>query len=258
MPAITDRFFHYDRQTGSGSMLNNIVAWYTEPDPWNLAPNGWSSWARPEAHKVILAITDALQMGNNTSPGDAFDSNLLAVDPAQFGNANARNYVFHTISGLRENDPPTEPWPPTEPIINNDCSGFSGKEPGQALQQVSVLSGGLRFPLCQYESFDVVFNVMAEGIVQGTPVSCSIEIPEPPPGEELDPDTLEVEYFPMGAEPGTLFHQVADLAACEPDAFYVEANEIVLCAATCTVVQADLSARLETRYGCDVGYVPAG
>jgi hypothetical protein len=51
---------------------------------------------------------------------------------------------------------------------------------------------------------------------------------------------------------------VPNLAACEPDAFWVDATDIHLCTESCALVQADEAATVRVRYGCDVGYYPSG
>ena len=41
----------------------------------------------------------------------------------------------------------------------------------------------------------------------------------------------------------------------EAEAFYIEEETIVLCPDSCESVQGDAMAKLDVRYGCDVGYV---
>ncbi|HET6584332.1 MAG TPA: hypothetical protein VFG69_12810, partial [Nannocystaceae bacterium] len=97
---------------------------------------------------------------------------------------------------------------------------------------------------------------IAEGVVENTPVACSFAIPDPPPGETIDPDTIEIDYLPGGVGPAESFHQVVDLTECAADAFYIENATIFLCPDACALVQADAAAQLDVRFGCDVGFVP--
>jgi hypothetical protein len=94
-------------------------------------------------------------------------------------------------------------------------------------------------------------------MVATTPVSCEFPIPDPPMGE-IDPDTIEIDYFPNGQPPPIAFHQVVDLAACEAEAFYIANETVILCPEACAQVQADAAAQLDVRYGCDVGFDPQG
>lgn len=248
VPAITDVYKHYDMSTGSGAFLSNILAWYSAPDPHGLAPTGYSGWLREGSLKVILAMTDGSSASNDPGDGEAFDQQLLALAPPRFGTPGDRQYVFHSIIGMSPNEPPTDPWLPGDPLQGN----------GQSIQQVSVLSGGWRFPLSQADSFDVVFQQIAQGVVEVVPIACSFAIPEPPPGETIDPNTVEIDYQPSDGSPLASFHQVTGPGACEPEAFYIDADTIFLCPEACATVQADPGAQLDVRFGCDVGFEPAG
>lgn len=248
VPAITEVYKHYDASTGSGSFLNNILAWYAAPDPHGFVPTGYQEWLREDSLKVILAMTDGASASGDPDDGNAFDQQLLALVPPRFGTPGDRQYVFHTITSMNANEPPTAPWLPGDPLQGN----------GQSIQQVSVLSGGWRFPLSQSDSFDVVFQQIAEGVVEVVPVACSFAIPDAPAGETIDPDTVEIDYQPGGGGPLASFHQVTGPGACEADAFYIQETTISLCPETCATVQADPSAQLDVRFGCDVGFEPAG
>ena len=247
VPAVTERYKHYDGITGSGAFLANILAWYTTPDPHGLAPNGYRDFLRDGTRKVILAMTDGTSASSSDADGDAFDAALLALDPPHFGTPGARDYVFHTIITMGANNPPDAPWLPGDPLQGE----------GDSIQRVSVISGGWRFPLSQTDAFDVLFQEIAKDVVMTTPIACSFPIPEPPMGT-IDPNTIEIDYQVGGVPPVKAFHQVVDLAACEADAFYIEDATVILCPDACAQVQADPAAKLDVRYGCDVGFDPAG
>ncbi|MBI5536748.1 MAG: hypothetical protein HY898_28770 [Deltaproteobacteria bacterium] len=256
VPANTPTFFHYARGTGSGGFLAAIIAYYNQADPYNLAPAGYSQWLRPEALKVFLAFTDTSSSSSLSST--QFDTQLLALQPAVFGTAQARNYVFHSIIGLKENNPPTSAWLPSDPVVSGTCTGgnYSGDlGAGKPLQEVSILTGGLRFPICQFASFDVVFKELAKEVVAVTPVACDFPFPEPPAGKTIDPDTIQLDYTPGNGGAPQTFKQVASAAACNATSFYVEGTTIHLCPQACTVVSADETATIRVRYGCDVGFV---
>lgn len=248
MPAITEVYKHYDASTGSGAFLSNIVAWYSAPDPYGFVPGGYQEWLREDSLKVILAMTDGSSASNDPGDGDAFDQQLLALVPPRFGTPGDRQYVFHSIISMNPNNPVTEPWLPADPLQGQ----------GRSIQQVSVLSGGWRFPLSEADSFDVVFQQIAQGVVEVIPIECSFAIPEPPAGETIDPDTVQIDYQPGAGGPLVAFHQVPGPGMCEPEAFYIEASTIFLCPEACASVQADTAAQLDVRFGCDVGYEPAG
>jgi hypothetical protein len=253
-PANTPTFYHYDQGTGSGAFLNSILAWYSQADGSGAAPNGYKDWLRPGVKKVFLAFSDTSSASSNASNGDSFDAELLALDPGMFGTAAKRNYTFHSIIGLRENDPATTPWLATDPLVSQECTGLAiSLGSGESLQQVSILSGGLRFPVCETGSYDVVFQKIADDVVQKAQLACELPFPEPPPGETLDPNTIQLVYTNGSGQTST-FVQVAGAGACVAGAFYVEGETIVLCPAACDAVRADDTGKLDVTFGCDVGF----
>ncbi|NJK32342.1 MAG: hypothetical protein HC927_07995 [Deltaproteobacteria bacterium] len=246
-PALTDRYRHYDAETGSGAFLTSIVNWYATPDKHGFAPGGYQDFLRPEATKVFLGMTDGTSASGDPSAGDAFDASLLGLNPAAFGTPGDRKYKFHLIVQMPANTPADAPWLPDDPIQGE----------GGSIQQVAILSGGWRFPLSEVQHFNVLFQEVAEDVVATTPIACEFAIPDPPMGE-IDPNTIEIDYFPNGQPPPIAFHQVVDLGACEAEAFYIANETAILCPQACAQVQGDAGAQLDVRYGCDVGFDPQG
>jgi hypothetical protein len=247
VPAITDRYKHYDAQTGSGAFLASILNWYGTPDKHNLAPGGYQDFLRPEAVKVILGMTDGTSASDSPAEGDAFDTNLLNLQPAAFGTPGDRRYKFHLIVSMPANTPAEEPWLSDDPIAGS----------GGSLQQVAILTGGWRYPLSETQVFPLLFQEIAEDVIATTPIACEFPIPEAPMGE-IDPNTIEIDYLVNGQPPPIAFHQVVDLASCEAEAFYITNDTVILCPDSCALVQADPGAQLDVRYGCDVGFDPQG
>lgn len=247
VPAINDRYKHYDAETGSGAFLASIVGWYATPDKHNLAPGGYQDFLRPDAIKVILGMTDGTSASNNPADGDAFDLSLLNLQPSAFGTPGDRRYKFHLIVSMPANTPVDEPWLSDDPIAGS----------GGSLQQVAIITDGWRFPLSETQTFPILFQQIAEDVISTTPVACEFPIPEAPMGE-IDPNTIEIDYFVDGQPPPIPFHQVVDLASCEPEAFYIANETVILCPDACALVQADPGATLDVRYGCDVGFDPQG
>jgi hypothetical protein len=261
MPPVGPQLFFYELGLGSTGLLQFMLSTYTGVTGvqyeglYEDVPMGWRGWLRAEAKKTFLVVTDADSLGGGAAEGTQWDADLLALDPVQFGTPDARNYVLHTIVGIGPNDPVDAPWPPNAPIVTTECGSEVGT--GAPLQQIAILTGGLRYPLCHPENIGVLLTALAATVIESTPVTCDIAIPEPAEGETIDPDTLEVEYE-SGLGAIEVFHQVPNLAACEPDAFWVDATDIHLCTESCALVQADEAATVRVRYGCDVGYYPSG
>ncbi len=273
---IAGQFHHYDVDVQSFDSL--CIALDTlygtnnggEADEHALHPEGWNKWLRQQAIKVFVEITDddisctwnGTNLNDNGQPqsptGQAamaainFDSLLLQQAPAQFGTTAARNYQFYSIVGIQEKANPLDPYQPGEPVqgatISDDCSTASG--PGWGYQWLSKGTNGLRFPVCQFTSYDAVFQAIAAGVVSGASVPCEFDISGNT--EPVDPNSLAVEYTPGGMGPMETFAQVMGAAACgvNDQAFYLDGDLVRLCPSTCDKVTADQGANLNVIAQC--------
>jgi hypothetical protein len=263
------RFYHYSYPNESHNSLCNLLGAYSGalPDEYGVAPGGWSEWVRDDSLKVFVEITDDnvacqtvhldrnIYISDDDSPeigaqvAEQFEQLLFGLQPAVFGDASARNYVFHSIVGLGENTPATAPWQPGDPQVLGLCG--TAISFGTGYQALSQRSGGLRFPLCQTASYDAVFQEIAAGVISGAVVDCEFDVPPSPPGQTIDLSTVVVEYTPGDMSTPLKFQQVPAVGACEPGSFYIEGGFIKLCPDVCTIVQADASAKVNILYGCD-------
>ena len=82
-------------------------------------------------------------------------------------------------------------------------------------------------------------------------MACNFEIPTPSNGEQVDLNSVTVQYTPGGGSPIDLT-QVPTAADCIDNAFYIDesAGEIILCADTCTTVQDDENAKVDIVFQC--------
>lgn len=256
------RFFHYSVEIASRNSWCQILSTFDKPDEFKLAPTGWQTWLRPDAFKTFIEITDdgmgcsyggKTYQDSNTAAGGTsaaalFDADLLARSPAHFGDAQQRNYQFYSIVALAFNTPATKPYAPTDPVLATTCP--TAANPGTGHQALSVLTGALRFPLCDTTSYDVVFQAIADGVIKGAKVACEFPVPDAPPGKTIDLATVEVAYTPGGTGAPAKFAQVKDAAACMSSSFYIDAGIIKLCPESCTLVQADDHAKIDVVFGC--------
>jgi len=256
-------FYHYDRSVGSHNSLCLALDTYATPDVHSFG-QGWGTWLRPEALKLFVEITDdgiscASQKSGHTyndansvaggkTSAEAWDKDLLALDPAQFGTETERNYVFYSIIGISANQPANKPWEPTDAVMTSECP--TAADPGTGYQWLSNMTGGLKFPVCEGSGFDAVFQKLAEGVIQGAKLACDFEMPAAPPGENLDPNNMLVNYTPSDGSAVVEFKKVANSAACVDNAFYIEGTTIHLCPQACTLVQADDNAKMDVLFGC--------
>jgi hypothetical protein len=245
------RFYQYSIEIGSTDSFTQLLRAYngTLKDEFNLAPMGFSQWLRDDAFKVFIEISD----DESATPETTFETQLFALSAKHFGDASRRNYVWHSIVGLRENTPASKPWLATDPVQITRCTrGAGAVNPGLAYQRLSVRTGGLRYPICEYGSFGPIFSDIAAGVVGGSKYACDFPVPTPPAGEKVDLSSVVVEYTPGGTGFTTKLSQVANATACSLSSFYIDKDRVYLCPDVCKLVQADASPKLQTVYDCVV------
>jgi hypothetical protein len=257
VPVQGERFFHYNEKIESSDSLDNILAWYHRPDERsNLTVLGWSEWLRVGAKKVVLEITDADEVdeGTATLTVDDFLTRLTMLAPEHFGaDPMNPNITWHSIIGLAEKAVVTDPYLPDEGIEDAECTGNDDEvtNAGQTYQELSIRTGGLRFPLCQFDAYDVVFQTIAEDVVVKSNIACDFAIPEPPRGEELDLGKVAVNYAPGDGGDPTQFGQALNSGVCQQDAFYIESDRIFLCPEACDAIRADPAANVDVLFTCE-------
>jgi len=91
--------------------------------------------------------------------------------------------------------------------------------------------------------------------IQGSQIACSFQMPEAAPGETIDPSKVNVEYTPSnGGNPASI-GQVQSEADCAANGGWYYDNPaaptmINLCPSTCSLVQADIEAKIRVVLGC--------
>jgi hypothetical protein len=251
-PVFGSRFFHYSVPLGSNDSLTTLLDTYAgnRRDDYGLAPGGWSVWLRAGSKKVFLELSD----DNSLLPAEAFLSSLTSAAPEQFGADAARpSLVWHSIVGVAEKATPAEAYQPGEPVEVRPCSGNLNSvfNAGTAYQDLSRLTGGLRFPICQVQSYDVVFRTIAEAVVSTTRIACGFAIPTPGGGRTVDLDKVAVSYAPGDGSPAHVLGQVTAPSACQRDAFLADASGITLCPEACDAIRTDARAAVDVLFTCE-------
>jgi len=251
-PIFSARFYQYFTKIESNDSFDVTLDTYEPPfvsgfeDRAGQAPNGWSEWLRPGAKKVFLEMSD----DNEDMPAAMFVAGLQDMAPENFGtDPTAPDFVFHSIIGVAEKATATDPYLPSEPLTTARCPSVTTE--GRTYQELSILTGGLRFPLCNFDGYDVVFRRIAEDVVTRTQIACDFAIPAPPAGKDLELDKVAVNYVAGNGSPDQEFLQAQTPADCGPDAFYIENNRIVLCPEACTIVQSDDNAHVDVLFTCE-------
>ncbi len=255
-PSLTDRFFQYSTKVDSVDsfdiLLDTYLPPYTEDDreeKYDNAPRGWSGWLRPEAKQVFLEVTD----DNEDMSMQAFLTELTTMAPEHFGaGPETPDFVFHSIVGLAEKAVPTEAYLPEEPLVAEGC-GNDGDvtSVGTTYQELSRLTGGLRFPLCQFDAYNVVFQRIAEDVVQTSTIACDFAIPPDPVNANLDLNNIAVSYAPGSGGAPITFGQATSASGCQADAFYIASNGVNLCPEACATIRRDPTANVSVLFTCE-------
>jgi len=247
-PGPGARFFHYSTSIGSGNSFDVLLETFggEREDDFGLAPLGWSEWLRPGAKKVFLEFTDD---DANTSANE-FLASLTALSPEDFGPApNELHFAWHSIVGLAERAVSADPYAPVDPIEEEECAGnvFNA---GTTYQELSRLTGGLRFPICEFDGYDAVFRRIAEDVAESRGVACEFAIPEPPGGRVLDLGKVAASYQPGAGGPPRDLGRVEEPARCGADAFLVDAAGVRLCPEACAALKADPGGVVDVLFTC--------
>lgn len=255
-PGFSNRFFHYSLRLGSKDSLSVAVDTFQPPfqlgrDEFGKAPSGWSGWLRPGARPVFVAMTD----DDSEMSAESFVAELAELSPERFGTLAEPKFIFHSIVGIDQKADPVAAYQPEEPLIEATCVSETGsnrvENSGPTYQELSRMSGGLRFPLCEFEHFDVVFRRIAQSVVQSRSVACEFPVPEPPANQVLDLGALSISATLGDSEEVLTMQQVAAAGACRPGAFFLEADMVQLCPAACEQIRQNPEASVSVLFGCD-------
>jgi len=228
------RFFQVNQNVESldSLLLFSSTAWWPQV----------KSHLRPESFKAFVEVTD----DQSSLSAASFDDFLLkGMAAGYFGTAAQRRYVFHSIVGV------ASPLGPTAPKTESKCP--SSENPGPQYQELSMLTGGMRHPVCDND-YSTVFKDIATSIVNS--LACDLATPGASDAGVLDWSKVKLQYTPGagGAGPAT-FQQVPGKASCGAvDGFYYDdpknPTKVTLCPASCSAVSTDKGAKLELLLGC--------
>ena len=278
------KFYHYSTDVGSLNSLCLILSSLVgdKKDDFNLAPNGFIDWLRPEAEKIFVEVTDdnpacswkdfhiensehTSDLGKVKSDTLKFDQTLLALAPEQFGTAQERKYKFYSIIGTQAKnlllDPDTgysiypnssayDSFNVQDPVVEEIC--FTGMGSGLPYQYLSVLTNSLRFPICYPKGFSSIFQDLASGIVSNGVDLCHLQIPKSDTAM-IDPITTVIDYYSSGQFKKQFTALLPDeICASTKNKFQLDEQlgTISLCQDSCKQVKVDSSAKLIVGATC--------
>jgi hypothetical protein len=249
-PGPTERFFHYDVEITSTDALNLIVRTLDTPDPlYGGTEGGWREWLRDGSRAIFLLFTDDDSLDN----GRDFTRRLMSRAPEHFGtDVDRPEFVFHSIIGIAEREPAGRAYAPEEPLVTERCekSGEVAPSAGAVYQQLSRLTGGLRYPLCALDDYGAIFEGIALDGLERSGLSCTFPLPAAPAGKRLDTQRIElVRADDAGAN--ARITRVEGLDACQANAFYVDGEQIELCPALCDQLAELPTTTVSVEFDCD-------
>jgi hypothetical protein len=145
--------------------------------------------------------------------------------------------------------------------ISTFVIGSPGSEQGREWLSRAAQAGGTAYAGCSdtgpdYCHFDMTTEpdfsaALNQALAQiaGSVISCSYPIPEPPPGETLDLDKVNIVYTAGGGSVLILRNDQADCAVGWQ--YTADGTGIDLCSETCTSATQESAATVELFFGCD-------
>jgi hypothetical protein len=248
-PGASTRFFHYSTEVEGEDSLDVLLESFSgdREDDFGLANFGWSEWLRPGARKVFLVLTaDDADM-----PAMEFAAALTELAPEQFGGDPSQfNFTWHSIVGLAAPAPSApgqaQAYLPVAPIEESECEG-SVSNAGETYQELSRLTGGLRFPICETDAYGVMFQQVVADLVRNSP-SCDFALPAAPPGRALELGEADLIYQGLSTAPQ--LRRADEASTCGGDAFVLTGDVVHLCPQTCAALTAGAGPELQLRFSC--------
>lgn len=138
--------------------------------------------------------------------------------------------------------------------------GSPGSEGARESLSRMAEAGGTARPGCSHDGPDYCHFDMTQsgdfardlrdalGTIAGLTLSCGYDIPEPPSGQVLDPERVNVLFTPRGGAP-ELIGQSPSSACREGWRYSDDGAQVLLCQSTCDRVQAS-EGQLSLEFGC--------
>ena len=250
----------------AGATYNEYYTWPNDAGP---PGGGWAQWARYDAMKYFVVVTDddaevptpdmgdPSVVGTATEPYEVMDRLLLHDDrfgpPGMFGDETNRKYVYNTVCGW------TYPGgESTDPEDGGGCrTAYTDPDynqamnPGEQHQKLAQLTGGIVESICR-DDWTAVLGKISDEIIET--LGCEFGLPEPDTGT-LNPNEVLVRYTPAGEDPTDLT-RVTDASKCADyeNAWYYDDNDepakIILCPDACATIGTAHTGQLDVLMGC--------
>lgn len=217
----------------------------------------WSSSLRPGASRTIVVISD----DDSALAASPFAADLVALDPTFAGfrfSAIVAPYDLDglacfqcTVSGAACGS--CDPCCGMDSAAGLACTPLPADE-GRVYKDLVATTGGVLGNLCT-QDFGPVFDDVATAVVDQSSLPCSYVIPEPPNGENVDVNRVNVDFQLTPTSPSSTLPHVADESACgSGDGWYYDSatdpTRILLCPKTCDLVKGATEGAVAVKFGC--------
>ena len=161
-------------------------------------------------------------------------------------------FTFHAIVSPPGSSRPLPVCLPFVPCVEDGCTGPNGDaaENGDQYWSLAADTGGRQFSICTPD-WSALFTDLIASIAVPTPLPCRYGLPAPPDGMTLDRNKVNVVYTPSGGGAETVLPYVDSIGGCSGQGWYYEGDSIVVCPASCGVLEADAAGRVEIALGCE-------
>jgi hypothetical protein len=215
----------------------------------------WAT-AHPDHIVSVVLATDG-QPNKCGNPADRIGSVVASAAAAFNGSPQLRTYVIGIIGGAAATGGgrrgglggcAQDPAPPNKPDL--DRVAKAGGTDTAFIVDAATGDTSAQF-------LDALNRIRGAAVIP-----CQYILPPSTPGQEIDPQKVNVTFAPAGAAPKGLL-QSPDSGGCDPAAggwYYDNTNaptKILLCPATCTAVKADAKAAVDVLIGCKTATVGA-
>ncbi len=231
-------FLHVPQFVASSDSLDLILSKFGD----------YESSLRTQSVKHVVVVSD----DNASLEASSFDQQFRDK-LSDFGAA--PEYTFHGIFSFSDpfpfacmNDPGSDPC--CAPAVPWVYSADIGEEYAELVN----MTGGVAGNLC-LQDFAPVFNAVTAAVTQSTKLACEWDIPDPPDGETVDPNLVNVEYAANGNPPEAIGY-VDSKAACAnvQHGWYfddpVNPTKVYVCPQTCEMLQNADDAQIDIIFGC--------
>lgn len=273
-----ERFFHVDVEIRSTQPVEQILGTLAQSDGYSEGESrggpAWLELLRPNATKSFVVVTDdnsrTCEHPHNGGSCQGGGPQLTATSLEDFpGGANPlsntqlgpgiltsrygslfEGYTFNGIYGWGD---------ATDPSVT--CGNEPGfpDSPGYTYTELVRRTGGVRAQICDQANsatWNSFFDDIATTVRNTSRLLCEIDIPQPPQGETVNPNEVNVVLNSGASE--TTFGRVDSMNDCVPGAWYYDnasnPTQVLLCPQSCQqandAVRADSTTVINVQFGC--------